>query len=115
MRTPATKRRSTSPPPTGSTGRRDTQPTPLIRADFALRHAGQLATMLPNAGDPLGRIRDGALAAREGRVVWIGEDRRLEGEVDLDGHLLDAAASAGIADAGFEHHQPLTTMQLDDQ
>src|SRR2546425_9341548 len=52
--------------------------------------------MLPNAGDPLGRIRDGALAAREGRVVWIGEDRGLEGEVDLDGDQLDAAGACVI-------------------
>src|SRR2546423_10224821 len=52
--------------------------------------------MLPNADEPLGRIRDGALAAREGRVVWIGEDRRLEGEVDLDGDLLDAAGACVI-------------------
>src|SRR5256884_7652204 len=56
--------------------------------------------MLPNADDPLGRIRDGALAAREGRVVWIGEDRRLEGEVDLDGDLLDAAGGCGIPRPG---------------
>src|SRR2546427_723120 len=39
--------------------------------------------MMPNEGDPLGRISDGALAAREGRVVWIGEDRQLEDQVDL--------------------------------
>jgi imidazolonepropionase-like amidohydrolase len=63
----------------------------VIRADFALRRAGQLATMVPATDDPLGRIRDGALAAREGRVVWIGEDRDLESQVTLDGDLLDAA------------------------
>src|SRR5436189_278631 len=66
MRTPATRRRSTSPAPTGSTGRRDpydSEPAPVIRADFALRHAGQLATMMPRPDDPLGRINDGALAA----------------------------------------------------
>jgi len=74
----------------------------VIHADFALRHAGQLATMMPNEGDPLGRISDGALAAREGRVVWIGEDRQLEGQVDLDGDQLDAAGACvlpGLVDA----------------
>ena len=74
----------------------------MIHADFALRHAGQLATMMPNEGDPLGRISDGALAAREGRVVWIGEDRQLEDQVDLDGDQLDAAGACvlpGLVDA----------------
>jgi imidazolonepropionase len=74
----------------------------LIRADFALRHAGQLATMLPSADDPLGRIRDGALAARGGRVVWVGTDRELESQVALDGDLLDAAGACvmpGLVDA----------------
>jgi len=74
----------------------------VIHADFALRHAGQLATMMPNESDPLGRIRDGALAVREGRVVWIGEDRQLEGQVDLDGDQLDAAGACvlpGLVDA----------------
>jgi imidazolonepropionase len=74
----------------------------LIRADFALRHAGQLATMVPATDDPLGRIADGALAARGGRVVWIGDDRDLESQVALDGDLLDAAGACvmpGMVDA----------------
>src|SRR5256885_11120613 len=107
MRTPATRPRSTSPPPTGSAGRRDTQPTPLIRADFALRHAGQLATMVPREDDPLGRIKDGALAAREGRVVGIGEDRELESKVALDGDLLDAAGACVIPGLVDAHTHPV--------
>jgi imidazolonepropionase len=74
----------------------------VIRADFVLRHAGQLATMLPTGADPLGRIADGALAARAGRVVWLGADRELEGQVELDGDLLDAAGACvmpGLVDA----------------
>src|SRR5216110_1159029 len=63
--------------------------------------------MLPNADDPLGRIRDGALAAREGRVVWIGEDRRLEAEVDLDGDLLDAAGACVIPGLVDAHTHPV--------
>lgn len=58
--------------------------------------------MLAKAGDPLGRILNGALAAREGRVVWIGEDRDLESHVDLDGDELDAAGACvmpGLVDA----------------
>jgi len=79
----------------------------LIRADFALRHAGQLATMVPAAGDPLGRIVDGALAAREGRVVWIGEDRDLESQVTLDGDLLDAQGACVIPGLVDAHTHPV--------
>jgi imidazolonepropionase len=79
----------------------------LIRADFALRHAGQLATMEPVQDDPLGRIRDGALAARGGRVVWIGEDRDLESQVALDGDLLDAAGACVIPGLVDAHTHPV--------
>ena len=79
----------------------------MIRADFALRHAGQLATMLPEKDDPLGRIRDGALAARAGRVVWIGEDRELESQVALDGDLLDAAGACVIPGLVDAHTHPV--------
>jgi imidazolonepropionase len=79
----------------------------LIRADFALRHAGQLATMVPATDDPLGRIRDGALAAREGRVVWIGEDRQLESQVTLDGDLLDVQGACVIPGLVDAHTHPV--------
>src|SRR2546421_10947549 len=110
MRTPATRPRSTSPPPTGSTGRRDghgSEPAPLIRADFALRHAGQLATMMPRPDDPLGRIKDGALAAHGGRVVWIGDDRDLESQGTLDGDQLDAAGACVIPGLVDAHTHPV--------
>ena len=79
----------------------------MIRADFALRHAGQLATMVETADDPLGRIRDGALAAREGRVVWVGEDRELESQVTLDGDLLDAQGACVIPGLVDAHTHPV--------
>ncbi|HEX9097070.1 MAG TPA: imidazolonepropionase, partial [Candidatus Dormibacteraeota bacterium] len=79
----------------------------MIRADFALRHAGQLATMVPAADDPLGRIEDGALAAREGRVVWIGEDRDLDSQVTLDGDLLDAHGACVIPGLVDAHTHPV--------
>jgi imidazolonepropionase len=79
----------------------------LIRADFALRHAGQLATMVPATDDPLGRIRDGALAAQGGRVVWIGEDRQLESQVTLDGDLLDAQGACVIPGLVDAHTHPV--------
>ena len=79
----------------------------MIRADFALRHAGQLATMVGTTDDPLGRIRDGALAAREGRVVWVGEDRELESQVTLDGDLLDAEGACVIPGLVDAHTHPV--------
>jgi imidazolonepropionase len=79
----------------------------LIRADFALRRAGQLATMMPRPDDPLGRINDGALAAREGRVVWIGDDRELESNVALDGDLIDAAGACVIPGLVDAHTHPV--------
>ena len=79
----------------------------MIRADFALRHAGVLATMVPAKEDPFGRIRDGALAARWGRVVWIGEDRDLESQVTLDGDALDAAGACVIPGLVDAHTHPV--------
>ena len=79
----------------------------MIRADFALRHAGQLATMMPRPDDPLGRINDGALAAHGGRVVWIGDDRDLESQVTLDGDLLDAAGACVIPGLVDAHTHPV--------
>src|SRR5437588_556550 len=99
MPMPAMRRPSTSPASTASTGPTDPE---VIRADFVLRHAGQLATMQPTDADPLGRVTDGALAARQGRVVWIGPDRQLEREVELDGDQVDAAGACvlpGLVDA----------------
>ncbi len=74
----------------------------MIRADFALRRAGQLVTMSPRPDDPLGMIRDGAVAAFSGRVVWVGPDRDLERSVHLDGDLVDGAGQCvlpGLVDA----------------
>lgn len=79
----------------------------MIRADFALRRAGQLATMVPNETDALGRIREGAFAAREGRVVWIGADRALEAAVALDGDELDAAGACVLPGFVDAHTHPV--------
>jgi len=71
-------------------------------ADFVVRRAGLLVTMVPRGDDPLGRIRNGALAARAGRVVWIGPDADLERQVTLDGDSLDAQGACllpGLVDA----------------
>jgi imidazolonepropionase len=79
----------------------------VIRADFVVRHAGQLATMEASDDDPLGRIKDGALAARQGRVVWLGDDADLESHVSLDGELLDAAGACVIPGLVDAHTHPV--------
>ena len=57
--------------------------------------------------DPLGRIRDGAVAALGGRVVWIGEDCQLESQVTLDGDLLDADGACVIPGLVDAHTHPV--------
>jgi imidazolonepropionase len=58
--------------------------------DFVLRGAGELVTMapgvVPGAEGELGVLRHAALAARDGRIVWVGPER-------------DLAAAAIAADA----------------
>ncbi|HYF08830.1 MAG TPA: imidazolonepropionase, partial [Acetobacteraceae bacterium] len=48
-----------------------------------------LATMAPRDGDPMGQITDGAVAARDGRIAWVGRRADLPGAaaktVDCDG------------------------------
>lgn len=79
----------------------------MIQSDFALRHAGILATMVPRNGDRLGCIRDAALAARQGRVVWIGEDRALESQVALDGDEVDARGGCVVPGLVDAHTHPV--------
>src|SRR5881398_2056711 len=63
--------------------------------------------MVPTDGDPLGRIIDGALAARQGRVVWVGQDGELEAKVELDGDQLDAAGACVIPGLVDAHTHPV--------
>ena len=49
-----------------------------------------LATMAPRDGDPMGIVLDGAVAARDGRIAWVGP------RADLPG---DAAATIDCAGA----------------
>lgn len=51
----------------------------MIEADFVLTGAGRLATLAAGEGREglLGVLRDGALAARKGRIVWVGPQQAL--------------------------------------
>ena len=82
----------------------------MIRADFAVRRIGLLATLAgpaPRTGAALrdlGALEDAAVAAADGRIVWLGPDRELETWVHLasEASVLDAEGTAvvpGLVDA----------------
>jgi imidazolonepropionase len=79
----------------------------VIPADLVIRHAGLLCTMVARDGDALGRIRDGAIAARDARVVWVGRDADLERAVQLDGDLIDAAGRCVLPGLVDPHTHPV--------
>jgi imidazolonepropionase len=79
----------------------------VIRADFVIRRASPLATMVSVAGDPLGRVKLGAMAAREGYVVWVGDDSELERAVVLEGEVVDAQGACVIPGLVDAHTHPV--------
>jgi len=75
----------------------ETSATPWVEADLIIKGASEVLTCRADSrgGDGrlgVGRIRDGAVAAREGRVVWVGTETALLEEVRLmrGGEMLDA-------------------------
>lgn len=79
----------------------------MISADFVLRHAGQLCTLVSRKDDPLGRIADGAVAASMGVVVWVGPDTQLEQRVRLDGDQVDADGRCVLPGLVDPHTHPV--------
>ena len=56
-----------------------------IVADLVLANIGELITCDPALGDgPLGIIANAALAAADGRVVWVGRESELAERVTAD-------------------------------
>ena len=68
----------------------DDQPSPRLAADFVLTGVSRLVTMAPGtpgtpgAEGPLGVIERGALAARDGRIIWIGSEDVLAASVEVE-------------------------------
>ncbi len=64
----------------------------MIDADFAVRGAAELLTMDWELAKPPALLREAALAARDGEIVWVGADRDLDGAVALrpNATVLDA-------------------------
>jgi imidazolonepropionase len=82
-------------------------PSALIKADLIIRNISQLVTLaqmpILGAHGRLGVIEHGAIAARLGRIVWIGEESALDQAVDArQADVLDAEgrpASPGFVDS----------------
>jgi imidazolonepropionase len=77
----------------------------MTKADLILTNVAELVTCQPGLGDgPLGVIPDGALAAADGRIVWVGAAGDIAASVRLSpgGRRLDArgrVAVPGFVDA----------------
>jgi imidazolonepropionase len=69
---------------------------PLIVADWALTNVSRLVTLEADKGTrPLGVIERGAVAAHDGRIVWVGPEDALASQVDLSGaQIVDAGGRA---------------------
>jgi imidazolonepropionase len=82
-------------------------PSALIKADLVIRHIGQLVTVaqapILGAQGRLRIIEQGALAARLGRIVWVGAESALDQAVDYrHADVLDAEgrpATPGFVDS----------------
>jgi imidazolonepropionase len=70
---------------------------PRRAADFVLTGISRLVTVAPeqSGSGPLGVIADGALAARDGRIVWVGAAADLAHSVNLDALPPDALHDVG--------------------
>jgi imidazolonepropionase len=80
----------------------------MIRASLVVRDLAQVATLargpVPRIGKAmaeLGIVPDGAVAVDEGRVVWVGPDRRLSGSVRLRPGGRTIGGNGGVAVPGF--------------
>lgn len=75
----------------------------MISANLIVRGAGQLLTCTgsPGGDAALAPIASGALAAREGTIVWVGPEARLDAEVaPLPGAVVVEAAG-GLVGPGY--------------
>jgi len=75
--------------------------SPAVAADFVLRGAGELVTMSAPPAEGLGVIAGGALAARDGVILWVGREADLPQAVDLAPDGLDVDAEGRCVLPGF--------------
>lgn len=75
--------------------------SPAVAADFVLRGASELVTMSAPPAEGLGAIAGGALAAKDGVIVWVGREAELPQAVDLAPDGLDIDAQGRCVLPGF--------------
>jgi imidazolonepropionase len=72
-----------------------------VPADTVLRDASELVTASAPPAEGLGVIAGGALAARDGVIVWVGREADLEDAVELAPDALDIDAEGCCVLPGF--------------
>jgi imidazolonepropionase len=72
-----------------------------VAADIVLRGVSELVTMSAPPADGLGAIPGGALAARNGVIVWVGPEADLAQAVELEPDGLDIDAEGCCVLPGF--------------
>jgi imidazolonepropionase len=72
-----------------------------VAADAVLRGVSELVTMSAPPAEGLGAISRGALAARDGVIVWVGDEADLAAAVDLAPDALEIDAEGCCVLPGF--------------
>ncbi len=88
-----------------------------IAADLVLRNAGELVTMTSVAATGLGVVPRGALAARDGVIVWVGLEDDLPRSVALADHGMELDAEGCSVLPGFvdaHTHVPFAGSRADE-
>ncbi|MBI5867194.1 MAG: imidazolonepropionase [candidate division Zixibacteria bacterium] len=83
----------------------------MIEADFQIVHAGQLVCIGTERNEPgprrrgelssLAIIPDGALAARDGKIVWVGPTDQAGSNVTLTADAIDSNAGGRVVTPGL--------------
>ncbi|HEX9068787.1 MAG TPA: imidazolonepropionase [Ktedonobacterales bacterium] len=79
--------------------------TPLPIADWVLTGASRLATLEPTVGEgALGVVERGAIAAYEGRIMWVGPEDELSHAVDASAATRHDAAGRAVIPGFVDSH-----------
>ena len=77
-------------------------PAAPAHADLVVTHLREVVTCDPARGDgPLGIVPGGAIAARAGRIVWVGPEARLNAEVSVGADAERIDGDGQVALPGF--------------
>jgi len=76
----------------------------MIQADLVIRNAASVVTCTQppaKTPDPLGVLEGGAVAARDGTIVWVGAQADLEREVLATADAVEIDAQGGMLTPGY--------------